>query len=205
MDSNKGKCPRSRFDRLVLVGVAILSERTKHRQFLQLFHYIMQPSDSSESYFVMPCPCIRWGRFFSRLSVQSAIGLYIFIVCLVYNLVLRGILTLTGWQLFVDTMLHVVVPVLYLLYWAFFRTKGTLKWQNGVIWILFPFFYLVYSLIRGPIVSWYPYPFLNAGKLGYNKVMLNIGVMLAIFLVAGLVLIFLTRLTKNKSAAELKT
>lgn len=140
-----------------------------------------------------------WGRFFSRLSVQSAIGLYIFIVCLVYNLVLRGILTLTGWRLFVDNMLYVVVQVLYLFYWAFFRTKGTLKWQDGVLWILFPFFYLFYSLIRGPVVNWYPYSFLNAGKLGYGKVILNIGVMLTIFWLPDLYLIFLTRLTKKES------
>ena len=29
-----------------------------------------------------------------------------------------------------------------------------------------PAAYLVYSLIRGPIVDWYPYPFLNPDEVG---------------------------------------
>ena len=65
------------------------------------------------------------GIFFTRLSVQSAIALYIFIVALVYNLILRGMFDLTGWHWFVDNMLHVIVPVLYILYWFYFRTSGS--------------------------------------------------------------------------------
>ena len=151
--------------------------------------------------FASLAPNTRAGVFFSLLSVQSAIALYIFIVCLVYNTVLRGILTLTGWHYFVDNMLHVVVPILYILYWLFFRTTGTLKWQDGLYWVFFPITYLIYSLIRGSIVGWYPYPFLNAAKLGYEKVFLNIAVMVVIFLVAGLALIFMTRSLTRKEAA----
>lgn len=138
------------------------------------------------------------GIFFSNLSVQSAIALYIFIVSLVYNLVLRGLLVLTGWQFFLDNMLHVVVPILYILFWLFYRTKGILKWQDGMYWIFFPLFYLLYSLIRGSIIKWYPYPFLNAIKYGYAQVILNILIMLVVFLVAGLILIFITRSIKDK-------
>ena len=65
------------------------------------------------------------GIFFTRLSVQSAIALYIFIVALVYNLILRGMFDLNGWHWFVDNMLHVIVPVLYILYWFYFRTSGS--------------------------------------------------------------------------------
>lgn len=136
------------------------------------------------------------GQFFSRLSVQSAIALYIFIVSLVYNLVLRGIWVLTGWQLFLDNMLHVVIPVLYILYWLFFRSKGNLHWRDGVYWVLFPFFYLIYSLVRGSVINWYPYPFLNASKFGYGKVFVNIAAMLLVFLLAGLALIAITRRVK---------
>ncbi len=144
-------------------------------------------------------PKSKAGIFFSSLSVQSAIALYIFIVSIVYNLVLRGILVLTGWQLFVDNMLHVVVPVLYILFWLFFRTKGVLKWRDIIYWICFPLIYLVYSLLRGSITKWYPYPFLNAIEYGYTKVFFNIFIILLVFLVAGLVLIFITRLIKNKN------
>lgn len=108
------------------------------------------------------------GQFFSRFSVQSAIGLYIFIVCLVYNLVLRGILTFTGWQLFVDIMLHVVVPILYLLYWAFFRKRGALIWRDAVLWILFPLLYLIFfnqGAYRKLVSLSFPYWLINLDML----------------------------------------
>lgn len=138
------------------------------------------------------------GRFFTSLSVQTAIALYIFIVALVYNTVLRGLVPLSGWGLFVDTMLHVVIPILYLLYWGLMRPKGNLEYRNGIYWVLFPLVYLVYSLIRGSVTGWYPYPFLNASELGYSKVSINVAVMIAVFLIAGLILIATTRSLKKQ-------
>ncbi|MBP6577667.1 MAG: Pr6Pr family membrane protein [Chryseobacterium sp.] len=136
-------------------------------------------------------PKTKLGNFFSILSVKTAIALYIFIVFVVYNTVLRGIWKPTGWQLFLDNMLHVAIPILYILYWLFFVTKGTLNWKNGFYWLIFPLVYLIYSLIRGPIANWYPYPFLNASNLGYSQVGLNILAMLFVFLISGSALIFI--------------
>ncbi|RYF91908.1 MAG: hypothetical protein EOO03_00170 [Chitinophagaceae bacterium] len=138
------------------------------------------------------------GKFFTSLSVQTAIALYIFIVALVYNTVLRGLVPLAGWGLFVDTMLHVVIPILYLLYWGFMRAKGNLEYKNGLYWVIFPLAYLVYSLIRGAIVHWYPYPFLNADKSGYTQVSINIAVMIAVYFIAGIILIAITRSLKKQ-------
>lgn len=131
------------------------------------------------------------GLFFGTASVQTAITLYIFIVALVYNTVLRGIVSLNGWNLFVDTLLHVVVPILFILYWFVYVPKGVLQWKQGLSWIYFPIAYLVYSLIRGAVFGWYPYPFLNVVTFGYPKVLLNLIIMIAIFLLAGLALIML--------------
>lgn len=142
-------------------------------------------------------PASKTGIFFSGLSVQSAIALYIFIVGIVYNFVLRGIESFTGWQLIVDNLLHVVVPVLYVLYWVLFRSGGILKWRDGIYWIYFPLIYLIYSLIRGAFIHWYPYPFLNAAKFGYGKVFLNIAMIIGVFLVAGLLLIVINRSFKK--------
>jgi hypothetical protein len=138
------------------------------------------------------------GKFFSSVSVQTAIAVYIFIVGLVYNLVLRGIWEPTGLQLVVDNLLHVIVPILYVVYWFLFVPRGQLQWKNGVYWIFFPCVYLVYSLVRGPIANWFPYPFLNTVTLGYTKVFLNIAIMLLVFLVIGLLFIKINRSTKKK-------
>lgn len=137
------------------------------------------------------------GVFFSSLSVQSAIALYIFIVALVYNVILRGLFAWTGWHWVADNMLHVVIPVLYILYWLFYKSSGRLKWQDGIYWIFYPLIYLIYSLVRGSMVQWYPYPFLHAGNLGYTTVFTNITMVIVVFLVAGLGVIYITRTTNN--------
>ena len=138
------------------------------------------------------------GLFFRSPTVQTAITLYIFIVALVYNTVLHGIVFLNGWNLFVATLLHIVVPMLFMVYWFVYVPKGVLQWKQGVSWIYFPMVYLVYSLIRGAVVGWYPYPFLNVVTLGYPKVILNVIIMIAVFFLAGLALIMLNRGLGNR-------
>lgn len=136
-------------------------------------------------------------RLFTSPSARAAIAVYIFIVALVYNTVLRGLVPLESWGLLTDTMLHVVIPILYLLFCIFFIPKNALHWKDTFYWILFPLGYLIYSLVRGAMVHWYPYPFLNADEHGYGKVFMNIGVMLLIFLAAGLGCIFINRRRKG--------
>ena len=138
------------------------------------------------------------GVFFSSVSVQTAIALYIFIVGVIFNLVLRGLADLSGMAWVVDNLLHVVCPILYLLYWVIFVPRGVLKWKDVTKWVYFPLAYVIYSLIRGPIVNWFPYPFLNTTKLGYEKVLLNITVIMIVFLGAGLIMIAINRSLKKK-------
>jgi len=142
-------------------------------------------------------PASRLGAYFSKVTVQSALALYIFIVGLVYNTVLRGIVSLSGLEWLVDNILHVAIPVLYVIYWLVFIPKGVLKYKDGVPWIIYPLVYLVYSMIRGNITHWYPYPFLNADTLGYQKVILNIVLMIVAFFVVGLGLIAVNRSMKK--------
>lgn len=131
-------------------------------------------------------PSSALGSFFSKVTVQTAIAVYIFIVGLVYNTVLRGITTLTGLEWIVDNMLHVLVPLLYVLYWFIFTPKKVLQWKNLAPWLIFPAVYLLYSLLRGPMADWYPYPFLHAGKFGYGQVAINSVFVLLAFLLVGL-------------------
>lgn len=140
------------------------------------------------------------GQFFSHRSVSTSIAVYIFIVGLVYNLVLRNIWTPTGWQLVADNLLHVAVPLLYLLYWYFFTQRESLPWKSLLAWLIFPALYLAYTLIRGSMVNWYPYPFVDAGKLGYVKVALNSLAVLAAILITGSVLLIINNRSKVKQS-----
>lgn len=147
---------------------------------------------------------IKTGIFFSGISVQTAITLYIFIVALVYNVILRGIWIVTGWQLIVDNLLHVLNPILYILYWLIFASKEKLSWKDGVCWTYFPLVYLIYSLIRGSVVNWYPYPFLNVTNLGYKKVLINVSFMIVLFFITGLLLIAINNKFRNNKYSSSK-
>jgi hypothetical protein len=87
----------------------------------------------------------------------------------------------------------VVVPLLFVLYWIIFTQKKILRWKDILPWLIFPAVYLVYSLIRGPVANWYPYPFLYAGNLGYGKVAVNSSFVMIAFLVTGLGMIAFNR------------
>ena len=147
---------------------------------------------------ITAAPNTRLGNFFSSITVQTSVALNIFIVGLVYNTVLRGIWEPKGWQLVADNLLHVVVPVLYVLYWIVFIPKGTLNWKNGIKWAYFPMLYLIYSLIRGHFVGWYPYPFIDVPKFGYIRVFINSGFVLIAFMLFGALLIWIDGLLKKK-------
>jgi hypothetical protein len=133
------------------------------------------------------------GKFFSRPSTQTAITLYILVVGIAYNILLRGLIQLGGRDSLVNELLHVVVPVLFIVYWIFFVTKGTLKWRNLFPWMIYPAVYLTYALLRGHGSGFYPYPFLNVAKFGYHQVAINSAGLMLVFIVAGLLLIALDR------------
>ena len=51
-----------------------------------------------------------------------------------------------------------------------------------------------FSLIHGAVTGFYPYPFLEVTQLGYERVLLNMGVLTAAFAVLGLILVGIDRL-----------
>ncbi|RYF25587.1 MAG: hypothetical protein EOO42_03490 [Flavobacteriales bacterium] len=134
----------------------------------------------------------------SSASTKTALALYIFIVGLIYNLVLRGIWEPKGWQLVADNLLHVIVPILYIIYWLSYPQKTALKYAEILKWFYFPIAYLAYSLIRGHLVKWYPYPFLNVTEFGYQQVLINAGFVVITFTIIASILIAINRWLSRK-------
>ncbi len=134
-------------------------------------------------------------RFFSNAGVLTAVTVYIFIVGLVYNLVLRSLWNPQGWQLVADNLLHTVTPLLTLIYWFVYTSTKSISLKQTAGWLLYPLFYLVYVLIRGSFSNFYPYFFIDVSKLGYAKAFTNALYVTACFL---FVAVLLTWLGKRK-------
>lgn len=120
---------------------------------------------------------------------QAAIAVYILVVGIVYNLVLRFLWAPEGLQKITDELLHTVSPVWFLVYWIFFVPKAGLKWRYAVDWLIYPLIYLTYVLIRGAMTDIYPYPFLDAYNHGYPKVIMSSVAIMLLFLFLSLLLI----------------
>lgn len=118
--------------------------------------------------------------FFTRFNTISATVVYIFVVGFVYNTILRFIWNPQGLQRIVDEMLHLIIPVVFIIYWYFSIESYSIKWKSIFKWLIYPMVYLIVILIRGEIANYYPYPFVNVLELGYSKVILN-SVLLTLF------------------------
>ena len=138
-------------------------------------------------------PTSRIGMFFARPGVRTAVTLYMSVTAATYIAILAALWKPQGWQWVADTTLHYVAPALILLDWLLFTPKGAVRWSSVPLWLIFPLGYGVYSIVRGPIASFYPYPFLDASVLGMSKVMVNMAAMSALFAILGVVLVLADR------------
>jgi len=128
-------------------------------------------------------------HFFSGQKILTALTVYILIVSIIYNVILRSLWHPTGLQRIVDEILHVVVPVMFLFYWILYVIKKKLKWTVILPWLVYPLVYLIVILLRGTASGYYPYPFMNADELGFQKVLINAAVITAGFIFVSLVLV----------------
>ncbi len=136
--------------------------------------------------------------FFLSNKTLTAITLYILIVGIVYNLILRFLWVPTGLQKIDDEILHSAIPILVLIYWFKYVERKNLAYKNILIWLIYPSVYLIYTLIRGHFFNFYPYPFLDVIQLGYSKVFTNSFFMVLVFLVVGILLIGVSKVLNNK-------
>jgi hypothetical protein len=130
-----------------------------------------------------------FNRFFSRPSTLTATTVYITVVGVVYNLLLRSLWKPEGLQLIVDELLHTVLPLLFIVFWWLFVPKDSLKWKNAFFWMIYPLVYILYVLIFGALTRFYPYPFTDVNKLGYARTLLNGAALVVIFLLLSLLLV----------------
>ena len=129
--------------------------------------------------------------FFARPSVQTAIALYILIVGLVYNTVLRSRWPSSGLQAVLHDLLHTVAPLMVLIYWWKWVDTRRLTFSNIPAWLIYPAVYAIIVILRGHFAGWYPYFFLEAPTLGYPRVFMNSALLVGVFLLFSFAFVFL--------------
>lgn len=139
--------------------------------------------------------------FFRKPQVQSAVALYMLVVAIIYIAILEGLWAPTGLMRVLDTLLHYVMPAIFLAFWLIFVRKGSLSYADIPKFLAFPFIYAVYVMIRGSLTGEYPYPIMNADKLGYPAALLNTAFIFVLFVVLGLAFVAYDRWAGRRSRA----
>ncbi len=143
------------------------------------------------SFFLLTTADTGLKQFFSKSTTQTAITVYILIVGLVYNIILRPLAEFDGLHLVVSEIFHTIVPLLFLYFWIKFVPKQTLSYKWLPMWMIYPLVYVIYTLFHGIFSGFYPYPFIDAGKLGYAVATTNgVFVLVAFILLSAILIAF---------------
>ncbi len=121
------------------------------------------------------------GRLFRVLRLTSLVG--ISVTGVVAAIALPPSATYTLANLVCDRMLHIVVPVLAFVGWIVFGPRGAITRGDLLPALAWPVLWLVVTLTLAPVVRWYPYPFLDVGRLGAAAVAVNCAFVAGLFLV----------------------
>lgn len=121
--------------------------------------------------------------------VAGALVIYSTIMLLVYEVMLRGLWHPAGIEWLADLLLHDAVPVACLTYFIAFVPRGGLRWQDPVVWLVYPVTYSIYAFVRGALTNWYPYPFVDVNALGVLPALRNATFVVLAFCVVGLLFV----------------
>jgi hypothetical protein len=121
----------------------------------------------------------RDGPVFRPVRLAALFG--ITVTGIVYATVLARIHQPNGpAETFVNTLVHYVIPVLVIVGWLVFGPRPRIDAGSAAWSLLFPAAWICYTLLRGAVWGWYPYPFVNAATQGYARVVLNCALVLAV-------------------------
>ncbi|MFC0682166.1 Pr6Pr family membrane protein [Lysobacter korlensis] len=121
---------------------------------------------------------------------------------LLHALLLGGLPAASGQV--VNVLLHIVVPALAVLEWALVPSQRSPRWWATFAGLLFPSLFFVYTLIRGALVGWYPYDFVDPTVGGYGELFAGLGTVVVAFLVVSAV-VMLVGMLRQAVARSVRT
>jgi hypothetical protein len=104
-------------------------------------------------------------RFLSKAAVQTFLTVMIFTVGFLYCFVVFWVDFVYSrslwWGNFITFWNHVIMPAFMV--FLFFHPTDIIKLEkkSSLLWLVYPAVYLVFTMIRGRKINWYPYVFLN--------------------------------------------
>jgi len=130
---------------------------------LNFFSYFTNLSNIAAVLVLLLSVLARGGGWLDRARYLSAVNMAV--VGLVFAVLLRNT-DLGGLLPWVNVVLHYVMPVAIVLDWVLRPPSTPLGPRLVGVALVFPTVYLVYCVVRGASIGWYPYPFLDPARAG---------------------------------------
>ncbi|MFD2759193.1 Pr6Pr family membrane protein [Gulosibacter faecalis] len=123
-------------------------------------------------------------------DVRGAAAFYMVMTGLIYAILVAEPGELARWDLeWSNILLHRITPTLALVGWLVVTMTRRGTWGRPLAWLAYPVLYLTYTWVRGSIVGWYPYGFLDpTGPGGWGDVLATTAQVFVAFLVIAVVL-----------------
>ena len=185
---------------LTAIGQQLLLHIGASYNALNFFSYFTNLSNLF-AVFVLLLSVFSWP---SKSAVSRNVARYLSavnmaVVGIVFVVLLRNV-DLGALLPWVNFVLHYVMPVAIVLDWLLQPPTSKVKVKNLALALVFPAGYLVYILLRGANMGWYPYPFLNPANVGgYSGVaMYSLGIFATFLLVGWALLAIGNRLAREE-------
>lgn len=108
-----------------------------------------------------PRPSLTWDL------TRGGAAMYLTTTFFVYGILLAGLEeSLQTTEPWVNAVLHQIFPVAVVADLLLRPLAHRIDRRQALTWTVYPLAYLAYSLVRGPRVDWYPYPFLDPDESG---------------------------------------
>lgn len=117
-----------------------------------------------------------------RPALRGGATLFLTVTWLVYLALTRDTDAQLGLTApWVNVVLHHVLPAAIVAEWFVVPPRAPVRRAAALRWLLYPAAFFLYSMIRGFLTEWYPYPFLQPGLSGgYSGVLASAAVLLVV-------------------------
>lgn len=122
--------------------------------------------------------------------LRGALAFYLVMTGIVYALLVAPPEEVWSWDItWTNLVLHRLAPWFAFLDWVLITQRVRAGLLRALAWIIYPALFLAYSWIRGAIVHWYPYSFLDPRPPAtWGTVLPVVGIVLIAFLVVSLIM-----------------
>jgi len=120
----------------------------------------------------------------SRDVIRGAAVLHLAVTGIVFAALLSGQPLVT--VPFSNSVLHKLMPIVMVADWIIDPPSEDIDLRTALLWYTYPVIWLLYTMIRGALIGWYPYPFLDPAAVDGMGNVLGIT---ALLLIAAAVLI----------------